>query len=126
MSGLGPDRRQFNLDAVLVSQEEVEERETLLRDMQLKSEQMRSDTEYNLHRKDTEWGERLKTQKEEMDVAVEDGDYTVRLAPRHPPALVRRQTLRQALRSRAWIAGSRPPGPVLGDVHVLVGPETPT
>lgn len=36
-----PDRRQFNLDAVLVSQEEVEETETTLADMKLKYEQMK-------------------------------------------------------------------------------------
>jgi WD40 repeat protein len=65
-----PDRRQFNLDAVLVSQEEVEERETMLADMRMKFEQMKSDTEYNLHRKDTEWGEKLKTTKEEAEIQL--------------------------------------------------------
>jgi WD40 repeat protein len=65
-----PDRRAFNVDAVLVSKEEMDEQAASLADLRAKLEQMKADTEYNLHRKDTEWGERLKGAKTETESAL--------------------------------------------------------
>jgi chromosome segregation ATPase len=64
------ERRLYNLDAVMVSQEEVEEKNLSLSEMRRKTEQMKSDMDYSLHRKDTEWGEQLKIQKDEFEVML--------------------------------------------------------
>ena len=64
------DQHLHNLDAVLVSQEEVEEKNASLGEMRSKTEQMKSDMDYSLHRKDTEWSEQLKLQKDEFEVML--------------------------------------------------------
>jgi hypothetical protein len=64
------DKRLFNLDAVLVSQEEVVERNASLGEIRSKMEEAERDVTYNLHRKDTEWGEQLKLQKDEFELML--------------------------------------------------------
>ena len=58
-----PDRRTFNIDAVLVSQEEMDDQHATLADLRTKLQQLRSDTEYSLHRKEIEWGDKMKVLK---------------------------------------------------------------
>ena len=61
---------QFNLDAVLVSGAEAEEKALALREARKGNDDLRNDMEYSLHKKDSEWGEALRRQKEENEAAL--------------------------------------------------------
>eukprot|EP00937_MAST-01D_sp_MAST-1D-sp2_P001084 g1084.t1 len=65
-----PDSRQFNVDAVLVSQEEMEDQSATLADLRSKLEQLKSDTDYSLHRQEAEWSDKMKFAKQDADESM--------------------------------------------------------
>ncbi|RHY33666.1 hypothetical protein DYB32_002016 [Aphanomyces invadans] len=54
-------------DAVLVSREEIEDKNEQLSDLQQKYEQVKSDMDFSLHSKENEWIDRLRFLKEECE-----------------------------------------------------------
>ncbi|RHY47983.1 hypothetical protein DYB30_009635 [Aphanomyces astaci] len=54
-------------DAVLVSREEIEDKNEQLTDLQQKYEQVKSDMDFSLHSKENEWIDRLRFLKEECE-----------------------------------------------------------
>ena len=64
------DEEHFNTDAVLVSREDMNEKELKIMQLSKDMKELQSDTEYTLHVKDSEWGDQLKSKAEEMDMAL--------------------------------------------------------
>jgi WD40 repeat protein/uncharacterized protein YoxC len=63
-------RKPILTDAILLSREDVEEKNSALQDIQVRYDQMKADVEFALHRKENEWVERLRSVKEETDALV--------------------------------------------------------
>jgi hypothetical protein len=66
----GPDVSHHNMDAVVVSKEEMLEKLNRMKHMEKKLEELQHDNEYALHVKDGEWAETLKIQKGEFEGAI--------------------------------------------------------
>ena len=64
------NEEHFNIDAILVSREEMEEKYLQISQLSKDMKELQSDTEYTLHVKDAEWGDQLKAKAEEMDMAL--------------------------------------------------------
>ena len=74
----GPNLSLFNLDVVQVSLEELEDRRREVDDMSKKVEEMKSDNDFALHRKDLDWEIEIKRVNEEKDnlVAAEQARFS--------------------------------------------------
>ncbi|DBA02371.1 TPA: hypothetical protein N0F65_007190 [Lagenidium giganteum] len=75
-------------DAVLVSREDLEERQNALVEMQQKYDQVKADVEFALHRKENEWIDRLRVTKEESEsLVIQERVRYEELEARHQQAL---------------------------------------
>ncbi|GMH81547.1 hypothetical protein TrVE_jg1075 [Triparma verrucosa] len=69
-SSLEPDIRQFNMDAVFVSIDEVDERKEEVSELQKKLLDLKSENEYELHNKESMWQKEFKELTEERETVL--------------------------------------------------------
>jgi hypothetical protein len=65
LGGVDPNAQRLSTDTVLVAHEMVDETGHELRELRKMCEDMRSEMDYSLHLKDSEWQERLRQKREE-------------------------------------------------------------